>query len=65
MYACKMCHLKMFSLALGNLKSKPRNSLIQLQVEKVKKKTEQKLASSKHPNEEGKKHRDYVASSKP
>ena len=38
MYARKMCHLKMFWLALGILKSKPRNSLIQLQVEKVKKK---------------------------
>lgn len=55
----------MFWLALGIVKSKPRNSLIQLQVEKVKKKIEQKLASSKHSHDEGKKHDDYVALSKP
>lgn len=36
-YARKMCHFNMFWLALGNLKAKPKNGLIQLQVEKVKK----------------------------
>lgn len=58
---------KMFLLALGTPQAKPRNGLIQLQVEKVKKKeknTEVQFTSSRSPRKE-EKHHDRVARSDP